>query len=516
MRSRVIAGLCAALPLSLLLSANLPFDGARSAQRADKKIDPAVRAAADSGRTVQAIVLGQRQLFEPVGGFDAFARRHAAADRRVLRTQVIDSLKAIASTEQRALLKALRRDRADRSLWIVNAVVLTLTPAEVRAAAALDAVAFIYPATERMRAPAAAPTAIHIEPVVAQPPFTTDGKRIPWNIEMLGAPRVWREFGITGSGVVIASFDAGVNYRHHDLRANLWRNAREVPNNGRDDDGNGYADDVFGYDVTAMSPDVLPRGTTQPAQHGTVTSGIALGDGAGGIITGVAPRARLMVLRGGGGITNAALAYEYALANGADIISMSFSIPDLGNVRGVWRMMSDHAVAAGVVLAGGAGNFRQSAQLPYQHQSPKDVPNVISAGGVDSSLRLVPFSSAGPAEWATVALYGDYPLPAGLIKPDIVAFPGAGYPVLSATSDSGYLDPNNRVRGNSFSGPQAAGVAALVLSAAPATPAWRVREILEATARDLGPRGKDNDFGAGLIDAYAAVARARRGGSPEP
>lgn len=478
---------------------------------ADDKIDPQVLAAIDSGRSVQVLVLGAQQLFEPVGGLERFAEQHATADRRVLRQQVIDSLRSLAAREQREILRALGRERADRALWIVNGFVLTLSPAEVRAAAALDRVAFIYPAPERIRPPAATPVRIPIVEPVARPLFTMEGKRIPWNVDKLGAPRVWRELGVTGDGVVIASFDAGVNYLHHDLRGSMWRNAREVANNGRDDDGNGYTDDVYGYDFTANSPDVMPRGREQPAQHGTVTSGIALGDGTGGIVTGVAPRARLMVLRAGGGVTHAALAYEYAVANGADIVSMSFAIPDLGNVRGVWRMMSDHAVAAGVVLGGGAGNFRMNAQLPYQHRTPKDVPSVISAGGVDSSLRIVPFSSAGPAEWGTVALYRDHPLPRGLIKPDIVAFPGAGYPILSATADSGYLDPNNAVRGNSFSGPQAVGVAALVLSAAPATPAWRVREILEATARDLGPPGKDNDFGAGLIDAFAAVQRARSG-----
>jgi hypothetical protein len=36
-----------------------------------------------------------------------------------------------------------------------------------------------------------------------------------------------------------------------------------------------------------------------------------------------------------------------------------------------------------------------------------------------------------------------------------------------------------------------------------------VKEILEQTARDLGPPGKDNDYGAGLIDAFAAVTAAR-------
>ena len=62
----------------------------------------------------------------------------------------------------------------------------------------------------------------------------------------------------------------------------------------------------------------------------------------GGTITGVAPRARLMLLSG-----HAVHAYQYALLQGADILSMSFSVPKLGNGRGLWRLMSEHAVCAG-------------------------------------------------------------------------------------------------------------------------------------------------------------------------
>ena len=471
------------------------------------KLDPAVQAAVDSGNTMQTIVLARTQLFDPVGGLEAFEAKNAKRSRLELRSEVVAALKQHARDEQHAILAALGRSSALRSLWIVNALVLQLSPDEIRRLVALDEVRYIYPSTESIP-PAEAPSRVSM--VLApksRAPFRPDGKRIGWNVEKIGAPRVWRELGITGDGVTVAVLDVGVNYTHADLRGNIWVNTREVPGNGVDDDRNGYVDDIYGYDFARMRAEV--RDTNPTLQHGTMTSGITLGDGTGGIITGVAPRARLMPMIGSGP-TAAALGYQYALENGADIVSMSFSIPNLGNVRGVWRMMSDHAVAAGLVLVGGAGNFRTNASLPYQHQSPKDVPSVISVAGVDSALQLVPFSSGGPAEWGTVALYGDYPMPKGLVKPDVVAFPGAGYPVLAA-ADSGYIDPNTRVRGNSFSGPHGAGVAALMLSAAPTLPAWRVKEILERTARDLGPPGKDNDFGAGLIDAYAAVRAARAG-----
>jgi hypothetical protein len=43
-----------------------------------------------------------------------------------------------------------------------------------------------------------------------------------------------------------------------------------------------------------------------------------------------------------------------------------------------------------------------------------------------------------------------------------------------------------------------------------------VRQILLATARDLGPPGKDAQFGAGLADAYQAVLALEPRAVPQP
>ena len=198
--------------------------------------------------------------------------------------------------------------------------------------------------------------------------------------------------------------------------------------------------------------------------------------------------------------------HEYALENGADAMNMSFSIPNLGPTRGLWRLMSEHATAAGLVLVSGAGNF-QGLPKPVQLRVPEGIPCVIAAGGVDRNLKVPRFVSLGPVEWGSVKFYGDHPMPKGLIKPDVCGFPGAGYPVL-AGANKGYIDPNLRIRGNSFSGPHVAGTVALMLSANPDLTTWRVKEILETTATDLGPKGKDNDTGYGLLNALAAVKTA--------
>lgn len=215
-----------------------------------------------------------------------------------------------------------------------------------------------------------------------------------------------------------------------------------------------------------------------------------------------------MVLEASGHVAIAE-AVQYAVAMGADVVSMSFTYRREGSRRALWRMMSDHAVAAGLVLAGGAGNFQMTEPLPTQIGSPKDVPSVLVAGGIDTLLQLRPFSSTGPVEWGSVRRYGDYPLPDGLVKPDVVAFPGPGLTVL-AMADGGYLGNSQAVQGNSFSGPQVAGIAALVMSASPTLPGWRARAIIEETARDLPPTGKDTRTGRGLVDAWAAVNAVRR------
>lgn len=496
-----------------------PIPGVAQGAGAARKLDPPLLEVLRSGGSARVIVLGRTQLFEPVGGLERFQLEHAGDDRRELRRRVVATLKRNAESEQAVILAALGRGEADRALWILNALSLELSAEEILVASGLEEVSFIYAGGERIPpGPREPREPILVIPPGAPPAFTPEGKRIAWNVQHLNAPRAWRELGALGRGAVVAVLDNGANYAHTDLRSNLWRNAGEIPDNGIDDDRNGWVDDLYGYDFGEMSPNVRDTSTSRGRQHGTMTSGIAVGDGSSGVVTGVAPRASLMLLKITGGNVDAAgnrpvgaaIAYQYAIEHGADILSMSFSLPDLGNLRGFWRMMSDHAVAAGLFLVGGAGNFRVTQPIPVQHQSPKDVPSVVSVGGIDTLDVLRPFSSMGPAEWSSVALYGDYPLPDGITKPDLVAYPGEGFPVLGI-EDRGYIDTDVvPIRGNSFAGPQVAGVAALILAEHPAMSVWRVRGIIERTARDLGEPGKDNMFGHGVVDAHAAVLEARR------
>jgi len=476
--------------------------GPKNEQAPHPKIDPPVVKSMDSGARVPVIILGSVQYLNSRDDFAAFCKKNKKAKRRKLRAEVVAKLKKIAEIEQPKILKALGNPLGARKLWLVNAIMVNLTPKEIEKAAALPRVKYIYPGTGARGAGSPGKVAEILKPADRKP-FSAKGKKIPWNLTKIGAVDAWTKLKATGEGAVVAMFDAGVNYLHEDLKNNIWINTKEVPNNGKDDDENGYVDDYYGFDFGAMSVNVRPV-PGQRMEHGTLTSGIVAGDGTGGMITGVAPRARLMLLKGMGGTYSAALAFQYAIENGADVINMSFSVPNLGNLRGFWRMMSRHAVCAGLVPVSGAGNFQQSQKTPVQIRIPEGIPCVVCAGGVNENMAVPRFCSLGPVEWGSVKFFEDYPMPGGLVKPDVCGFPGPRYPVLDQ-SGKGYVDPNNKIQGNSFSSPHVSGIIALVFSAAPDVPAWRVKEILEKTATDIGKKGKDNNTGTGLANAYLAV-----------
>ena len=469
------------------------------------KVDPAVLSAMARDDSVSVIVLGKSQFLEPVGGLERFQQLHEEVSRKDLRREVLSQLRVVGSADQADIRSVIGSERRVRYLWIYNAVAGMLSRSEIARLTRRSSVAYVFAnAGERVTFARGDERVSLLIPDVSPPRFDATSMRIAWPLRWLGVDRVWSEYAAYGDGVLITSIDDGVNYAHADLRTHIWRNSAETPNNGRDDDGNGYVDDVYGYDFDRMTPEV--RSTSLAAQHGTWTAGLMVADGAGGTASGVAPRARLMVLRGGGPVA-VAEAMQYAIAMGADVVNMSFTYRREGARRALWRMMSDHAVAAGALLAGGAGNFQMTDAVPDQIASPKDAPSVLVAGGIDTTLTLQPFSSIGPVEWGSVPFYGDYPLPAGLTKPDVVAFPGPGLTLLSL-ADVGYLG-SDAVAGNSFSGPQVAGVGALVMSVAPTIPGWRARALIESTARDIAPAGKDTRTGRGLVDARAAVSAAR-------
>ena len=343
--------------------------------------------------------------------------------------------------------------------------------------------------------------------------------KIPWNVKEIGAQAAWNEENATGRGVKVAVIDTGILSTPSLIHALAKNSGEEL--NGVDDDGNGLIDDLFGYNFIENTGNILDLGATM--SHGSSCAGIIAGrPSSSGLQTAIAPDSKIMLFKGGFDLRT----LEYLMTNGLDIVSMSFMIVnrDLGQIRGLFRNAFEHLSLGGVFAVGGAGNYgpnsRRAMPTGKQIGLPKDIPCVLSIAGVDQLRNQVSFSSMGPCYWEGVKFFSDYPFGKPLQKPDLTAFP-MGYPVWNVLDSHRVRSNWTEVEkdhgaslvlgpaGNSFSGPHAAGVAALILSVCPELNPWEISELLCETALDLGPKGPDFKFGFGLINAFAAVRAAK-------
>ena len=224
--------------------------------------------------------------------------------------------------------------------------------------------------------------------------------------------------------------------------------------------------------------------------HGTQIAGTISGTGACGVSTGVAPGSKLIVAKvfdeyGSGYRSDVILAFEWAVNNGARIISFSGGV---GSHNSSFTIAVDKVVAAGVIPVVSAGNNGPDSNTIT---CPGDEFNSTTVGATDSSDLIDYFSSRGP-----VNLYGQ-----PYIKPDISA-PGVD---ITSTVPVSYGYAYENVSGTSIAAPCVSGTAALMLEKNPTLKPSELKQILESTAVDLGQAGKDNDYGSGRINAYRAV-----------
>ena len=497
--------------------------------------------------TFAILVRCEDQLFKKAGDYEAWAKEHTREKRSVLRAATVELLRKKSDASWEKLAASVQSLEKDGQLqnrlryWIFNGFACQATAKAAAALAELPEVAFVY----KQNSAIPPQYAVIIQPTEnpeplkkqlkevaeawrddSQDPLDLKDVEIPWNLQMIQADKAWKEEHVYGRGVIVALSDTGIAMIPPLTRA-LWKNPK-AQLSGKDS-GHGYADDLFGWDFRADNNLCLGDGPGMP--HGSICAGIIAGRVVDEkrFITGVAPRARLMMLRGMASLRS----YEYAAINGADVLSMSYMFPGvpLGNYRGVFRLAHEQLAACGVVAVGGAGNF---SQLPEGQQIalPKDIPCVIAAAGVTKDGAKGRVSSEGPCYWEGVRYYSDYPKDKPLKKPDVTGCFG-GYPVwmpgsmeqeqpaLFAAGPAGRhwnWDWTSKDKsfglvtgpqGNSFSGPHAAGVAALMLSANPDLNPWEVKEIIEKTCKDLGGSGWDKRFGHGLLQAAEAVKAAK-------
>lgn len=120
-----------------------------------------------------------------------------------------------------------------------------------------------------------------------------------------------------------------------------------------------------------------------------------------------------------------------------------------------------------------------------------DAPQALTVAAVDAAIPYPqePYSAEGPTNGPGGSQNG------GFTKPDLAAY---------ANVSTASFGTSDRFNGTSAATPHVTGAAALVLSAYPQASAGDIQSFLETRAIDMGPSGKDTDFGQGRL--YLAAA----------
>src|SRR6267378_6729885 len=252
-----------------------------------------------------------------------------------------------------------------------------------------------------------------------------------------------------GANVTIAVIDSGIDAKHPEL-------------------------------VNAVADSFDALGSKEgPHVHGTGIAGAIV---AHARLMGSAPQARILGIRAFGAAPNGAQstsfvilkALHYAAEHGAQIINMSFAGPkDPLIERGIAA-----TAARGILMVAASGNAGAKSPPLY----PAANANVIAVSATDAQDKLFTASNRGGH----------------------IAISAPGVDIFLPAPDEKY----QMTSGTSFSAAYVSGLAALMLERNPALKPGEVRAILTKTARDLGTPGRDDQFGAGEADAFAAVTAA--------
>ena len=267
---------------------------------------------------------------------------------------------------------------------------------------------------------------------------------------------------LSGEGVVIAVIDTGIDASHPDLAGVVIGGA-----------------DFSGAGTPGGTSPVGPSGF-----HATMVASLIAGQGriTGGVI-GIAPNAKLLSISVGLGLEGAdtdrqiAQAVRWAADQGADVINLSVSRASR-NWPASWDEAFLYAMEKDVVIVAASGNKLDGVSSPT---APATIPGVISVTAVDREGNA---SAVSGAE-------------------------GIGISVAAAGIDMVGSYPNQDAKkwsGSSAAAPIVSGLLALMIEADPSASSSDLIERLISTAKDLGEKGYDKDFGYGLISPSSAVS----------
>jgi hypothetical protein len=318
-----------------------------------------------------------------------------------------------------------------------------------------------------------------------------------WNIQMIGADKVWQEFGARGAGIVVGQSDTGADGSHPAI-------------------GDQYRGRASGDDYNWFDPWDATASPNDENGHGTHTLGTILGKNG----IGIAPEAQWIgCVNLDRNLANPALyldCMQFMLApfphggnpltdgdptKAAHVLNNSWGCPELeGCDPTALQPAVDHLRAAGIFVVASAGNDGPDCNTVKDPIALYD--SAFSVGAVDEAGDMANFSSRGP-----VTVDGS-----GRMKPDIAA---PGVDILSAMPLNSY----GTMSGTSMAGPHVVGAVALLWSAVPSLigDIDRTEQILIQSAQKYTGSRSDGcfagavpnaAFGYGILDVYEAVKLA--------
>ena len=353
-------------------------------------------------------------------------------------------------------------------------------------------------------------------------------------VPTMGVDWVWQDFGLDGTGSVIAVLDTGVRGDHEGL-------------NDMDDDPFTCIDDppepdpldpdpepipadcdpkiIAFYDAVFTDEEQDPSTSYDSGTHGTHVAGIAAGSGGGqtdpetGLrYVGAAPGAYLINILGccDGDIEDVMQGAQWAIDNrdkyGIDIVTSSlgeqqFEVHLDNDGNSAWSRQMDMVVEAGIITTLSAGNELGGITLAGCNtiDSPGDARLPVTVASLDKDLGLAVYSSRGYTSDLRV-------------KPDVATI-GSSIMAPDAATQDGYTSKS----GTSMATPLMAGIAALMVQANPDITPSEFKSIIAAHSieRDIQllddpgfndcsilESRPDNEFGYGQADPNAFVEAA--------
>ncbi|MFC6084502.1 S8 family serine peptidase [Sphaerisporangium aureirubrum] len=470
----VLGSLLVVLPPAPATAQAPPAEPAPREKIAPELLDRPENTRTPADGRVEAVVIVDTPAPPPAGAADT--------------DEVPGELEKTAETTQAPVVDLIEShgDQVLNTFWLKNMVLVRVKPATLDALAASPLVERVIP-NFTLTAPRAEPRRAAAE---------GEGETT-WGIKKIGADRVRSERGLTGDGVRVAVLDTGVDITHPDLAGKLVSDDPADPSH------------PGGWIEFAADGTPVPTTPHDSSYHGTHVAGTIAGGDASGTAIGVAPGVELMaglVIPGGNGTLAQVIAgMQWAIApydkdgepagEPADVVSMSlggegYSDEMIEPTRNILRAGAFPSFAIGnECLPGGSG-------------SPGNVYDAVAVGATDVNDDVPDFSCGGVVrrdDWIDAP--GDWP--DTYVVPDISA---PGLDVLSAIPGGGY----GELSGTSMATPHVSGVVALMLQARPELGVAEALAILEDTSFSDDRYGAlpNPRYGAGRIDAYAAVAEA--------